>query len=159
CSGTITLNGHEMAQDRDEVQAQLAYTGHLDGIKPALSVRENLAFWADVFGSENLVDVLGRFDLMSIAQRPAGACSAGQKRRLGLARLGLVTRALWLMDEPTVSLDSQNVARVEAEISRHLSQGGMAVIATHLPLDLPHEVLEMTRASEPLDEPMLDGVF
>ncbi|MEM6467302.1 MAG: ATP-binding cassette domain-containing protein, partial [Pseudomonadota bacterium] len=107
----------------------------------------------------NLVDVLERFDLASIAQRPAGACSAGQKRRLGLARLGLVDRTLWLMDEPTVSLDSQNVERVEAEISRHLSQGGMAVIATHLPLGLPHEVLEMTRASEPMDEPMLDGVF
>ncbi|MEO1552098.1 MAG: heme ABC exporter ATP-binding protein CcmA [Pseudomonadota bacterium] len=159
CTGTVSLNGHSLAQDKDEVQAQLAYAGHLDAIKPALSVGENLELWADVFGSDRFNEVLGRFDLSAIAMRPAGACSAGQRRRLGLARLALVDRALWLMDEPTVSLDQENVARIEAEVARHLDEGGMAVIATHLPLDVPHHVLELQPVAPEVDAALLDGVF
>ncbi|HSG54101.1 MAG TPA: heme ABC exporter ATP-binding protein CcmA, partial [Paracoccaceae bacterium] len=98
--GKVTLDGE-----------QVAYAAHSDGIKSVLSVAENLRFWARVFGTGDIAPALRAFDLEGLAERPAGALSAGQKRRLGLARLLVTGRPLWVLDEPTVSLDTDAVAQ------------------------------------------------
>ena len=115
------------------------FIGHLDGIKSHLTVAENLAFWADYLGTgaSGVVAALDGFGLAPLADIPAGYLSAGQKRRLALARLVAVRRPLWLLDEPTVSLDAEAVELLVAAIAAHLVGGGLAVIATHvdIPLD------------------------
>lgn len=113
-----------------------AYAGHSDGIKATLSVTENLTFWADIFGTADISAALEAFDLNALKDRPAGLLSAGQKRRLGLARLLVTGRPVWILDEPTVSLDSDAVAMFAAAIRAHLQGGGAALIATHIDLGL-----------------------
>ncbi len=115
----------------------IAYAAHADGIKPTLTVRENLSFWAAIFGKRDLAMTLAAMNLTGIADRPAATLSAGQKRRLGLARLAVTGRPIWLLDEPTVSLDAASTALFVAMITRHLGQGGAALIASHIDLGLP----------------------
>ena len=121
------------------------FVGHLDGIKTHLTAQENLAFWAAYLGGpadedravgDRVGAALERFALGALAEIPAGYLSAGQKRRLALARLAVAVRPLWLLDEPTVSLDTTSVGLLVAAINAHLSSGGLAVIATHVPLTL-----------------------
>jgi heme exporter protein A len=113
-----------------------AYAGHADALKSTLTVAENLRFWAAVFGTGGIGDALAALDLAALRDRPAGNLSAGQKRRLGLARLLVTGRALWLLDEPTVSLDDASVGLFGAVIRAHLGRGGAAVVATHVDLGL-----------------------
>jgi heme exporter protein A len=123
-----------------------AYASHADGIKAALTVRENLRFWADLYDQPWAEGVLDDFDLRSLVHRPAATLSAGQSRRLGLARLGVIGRPILLLDEPTVSLDAASVARFAAWLrERHLARGGLAVIATHVPLGLDAPELDLSR--------------
>lgn len=140
--GDVCINGHTLAQDRDAVQEQIAYAGHLDAIKPQLTVGENLTFWARLFHGGTIDQAVEQFSLAEIWDRPAHACSAGQKRRLGLARLVVSGRPLWLLDEPTVSLDTATTTRFAQIITEHCANGGMALIATHidLGLDSPREI-------------------
>ncbi|KAE9631554.1 heme ABC exporter ATP-binding protein CcmA [Parasedimentitalea maritima] len=121
----------------------IAYAGHSDGIKPTLTVTENLSFWANVFGAGSIATALKAFDLETLQDRPAGALSAGQKRRLGLSRLLVTGRPIWILDEPTVSLDVKSVAMFADAVRAHLGQGGSALIATHIDLGLDSEVLEV----------------
>ncbi len=114
----------------------LAYVGHADGIKSTLSVTENLTFWAQVFGQSDISPALQTYQLEGLADRPAGLLSAGQKRRLGLARLLVTGRNLWILDEPTVSLDTNAVEMFSACIRSHLAGGGKALLATHIDLGL-----------------------
>lgn len=113
-----------------------AYAGHLDAVKSALTVRENLEFWAAIYGTPDIGAAVLAMDLAALTDRPAQTLSAGQRRRLGLARLALTGRPLWLLDEPTVSLDVASVALFAAMIGGHLARGGAAVIATHIDLGL-----------------------
>ena len=113
------------------------YAGHADGIKSGLSVIENLQFWADIFASRHrLNDALEQFDLSELKNRLAGRMSAGQRRRLGLARLVLSERPLWLLDEPTVSLDEPSRQGFYKTLQTHFDGGGGAVIVSHTPLAL-----------------------
>jgi heme exporter protein A len=113
------------------------FIGHLDGIKSHLTVAENLAFWATYLGDYGSpTAALDGFGLAPLADIPAGYLSAGQKRRLALARLVAVRRPLWLLDEPTVSLDAEAVELLVAAIAAHLAGGGLAVIATHVDIAL-----------------------
>lgn len=121
----------------------IAYAGHSDGIKPTLTVTENLQFWASVFGSTTIEPALHAYALDDLADRPAGALSAGQKRRLGLSRLLVTGRPIWVLDEPTVSLDVQAVAMFADAVRTHLGQGGSALIATHIDLGLDADVLDV----------------
>jgi heme exporter protein A len=114
----------------------LAYSGHADGLKATLSVGENLTFWARIFGETRIGDALTAMGLESLADRPAQNLSAGQKRRLGLARLLVTGRRLWLLDEPTVSLDRASVALFATATRSHLAAGGAALMATHIDLGL-----------------------
>ncbi|NIZ61282.1 heme ABC exporter ATP-binding protein CcmA [Sedimentitalea sp. CY04] len=121
----------------------IAYAGHSDGIKPTLTVAENLTFWAKVFGAEGIDAAIAAFDLEILRDRPAGELSAGQKRRLGLSRMLVTGRPIWVLDEPTVSLDVKSVAMFADAVRAHLGQGGSALIATHIDLGLDSEVLEV----------------
>ncbi|MGN0934396.1 heme ABC exporter ATP-binding protein CcmA [Falsigemmobacter intermedius] len=127
-----------MAGEIDADPETLAYASHADGVKPTLSVLENLRFWASVFGQgeEAIAAALSAMDLEKLTDRPAQNLSAGQKRRLGLARLAVTGRAVWLLDEPTVSLDAASVGLFAAMVKRHLASGGAAVLATHIDLGL-----------------------
>jgi heme exporter protein A len=116
----------------------IAYAAHADGLKTQLTVTENLVFWAGVFGTSDLAPAIKAFDLAPLAHRRAGELSAGQKRRLSLARLLVTGRPIWCLDEPTVSLDAENTARFAAAVEAHLGSGGSAVIATHIDLGLPN---------------------
>ncbi|WP_085803893.1 heme ABC exporter ATP-binding protein CcmA [Roseovarius albus] len=122
-----------------------AYASHADGIKATLSVEENLTFWAQIFGSNGVEAAMMAYDLRTLRERPAGALSAGQGRRLGLARLLVTGRPLWLLDEPTVSLDAEAVGMFARAIKAHLQAGGAALLATHIDLGLEDPtVLELS---------------
>ena len=145
----------------EAVPESLVYAGHADGIKAPLTVAENLGFWAQVFGTTDISAAIEAFGLGPLAGRPAGALSAGQKRRLGLARLLVTGRPVWLLDEPTVSLDTDAVAMFAAAMRAHLAGGGAALIATHIDLGLAEaRRLDLTpyRAA-PLAVDDFDGVF
>ncbi|QBF33247.1 heme ABC exporter ATP-binding protein CcmA [Thalassococcus sp. S3] len=122
----------------------IAYAGHSDGLKPTLTVEENLRFWAQIFGTSNIDRALDAFDLQMLRDRPAGSLSAGQKRRLGLSRLLVTARPIWVLDEPTVSLDAHSVSLFADAIHMHRKEGGAALMATHIDLGLETRVLELT---------------
>jgi heme exporter protein A len=133
------------APEEREISELLHFVGHLDGIKTHLTVEENLAFWAaylDGGKDHRLAAALDAFALAGLADIPAGYLSAGQKRRLALARLKAAERPLWLLDEPTVSLDAAAVAMLTDAVKAHLEGGGLAVVATHaaLPLEGAQEI-------------------
>jgi heme exporter protein A len=114
----------------------ICYFGHTDGVKPTLTVRENLEFWANIFGSPSIEEVAKKFMIIDLLNIRAGTLSAGQKRRVGLARLGLTGCPVWLLDEPTVSLDETSVKIFGNIIKAHLSENGCALVATHIDLGL-----------------------
>lgn len=122
----------------------MAYAAHADGVKAVLTVAENLAFWAATYGTHQVAQALAAMNLEALANRRAAHLSAGQKRRLGLARLLVTGRPIWLMDEPTVSLDAASVALFAGVVARHLGGGGSALIASHIDLGLEAEVLDLT---------------
>jgi len=122
--------------DERELGELSHFVGHLDGIKAHLTVAENLAFWAAYLDGGDVAIALDAFALSGLADIPAGYLSAGQKRRLGLARLAVAARPLWLLDEPTVSLDAASVGLLVKTLEAHVGGGGLAVIATHVPLAL-----------------------
>ena len=125
--------------DSGEIEYSLediCYSGHADGVKPTLTVQENLEFWANIFGSPSISEVAEKFMIIDLLNSKAGNLSAGQKRRVGLARLGLTGRQVWLLDEPTVSLDETSVKIFENIIKDHISEDGCALIATHIDLGL-----------------------
>jgi len=112
------------------------YVGHLNGIKSALTLSENVAFWADFLGggTADLEAAFRGFGLGSIEALPAGLLSAGQKRKLSLMRLFAAPRPIWLLDEPSVSLDRASVTVLGKAVGKHLADGGIAVVASHTPL-------------------------
>ncbi len=114
----------------------VCYSGHADGVKPTLTVRENLEFWADIFGHHSISEAAEQFMISDFLDLKVGTLSAGQKRRVGLSRLGLTGRSVWLLDEPTVSLDQTSVSIFENIIKDHLLKNGCALIATHIDLGL-----------------------
>jgi heme exporter protein A len=113
------------------------YVGHANAAKTSLSVRENLAFWAEFLGGDRaqLPNALEAFGLSPLAELPSGLLSAGQKRKLALSRLFAAPRPVWLLDEPSVSLDAPSVKLLDAAVRDHLKAGGIAVVASHVPLE------------------------
>ena len=140
-----TLAGLQPAlSGRVEGAAEAAYASHADGVKATLTVRENLAFWAEVEGTSVPEEVFAWFDLEGLADREAGTLSAGQRRRAGLARLAVLQSPLLLLDEPTVSLDRFSVrAFADWLTKRHLAGGGAALIATHIDLGIEAPELDL----------------
>ncbi len=131
--GRVRLDGGAADQ---LLREQCHYIGHLNALKGALTVGENAGFWAHFLGGtadrvERALDTLG---LAALRDIPAGYLSAGQQRRLGLARLLLADRLVWLLDEPTTSLDATGQDALIRAVNAHLAGGGIAVAATHAPL-------------------------
>lgn len=129
-AGWITLDGAV------EFTGLVAYLGHQDGLKPGLTARENLGLAARISGLDTDVG-LNSLGISALADLPARILSAGQKRRLALARLVVSGAPLWLLDEPTLGVDAASVERFGLVLARHRAAGGMVVAATHLPLPLP----------------------
>ena len=122
----------------------VAYAAHADGLKFTLSVAENLRVWAAIYGGGDVAGAITRMNLVQLADRAAQNLSAGQKRRLGLARLLVTGRPVWMLDEPTVSLDAASVALFADVVRGHLAEGGMALMATHIDLGIPEaQVLDL----------------
>lgn len=125
------------------------YFGHLDGLKPALTVRDNLALWARVAGRSGLstLEALEQVELDHLDDLPAGYLSAGQRRRASLARLLVVQRPIWLLDEPTSALDTRSESTFGELLAGHLASGGLALAATHRPLPVAsHATLSLGAA-------------
>ena len=131
--GKITLEG---GSPELTLGQQAHYIAHSDASKSALTVTENLVFWRDFLGGGDLQHALESVNLSALADYPVALLSAGQKRRLALARLALVPRAIWLLDEPSVGLDEASQKLLVALMSKHLKARGLIVAATHVPLGL-----------------------
>jgi heme exporter protein A len=156
-AGSVTLEGGDPELS---VSEQAHYVGHLDPLKPALTVAENLAFWARFLNGARAADEkaliargLAAAGLDDLAQLPAGYLSAGQKRRLSLARVLAAPRPVWLLDEPTTALDAASQDRLRGVMQAHLAAGGLIVAATHGPLGLAEPIeLQLGQVSHRSDD-------
>lgn len=130
--GTLAWDGQSLDEGWAAHRRRLHYVGHLDAVKPTLTVAENLEDWARLRGADRPgADALAALGIEALADVPGRYLSAGQRRRLALARLVVAPAPLWLLDEPIVTLDADASARVAAMIARHRAEGGMAIVATH----------------------------
>ena len=122
-------------EDLPTIASAAHYLGHLNAMKPALTVRENLDSWRDFCGPDlGVNDVLETVGLGAIGHLPFGYLSTGQKRRAAIARLLVSRRPVWLLDEPTAGLDAESARQFSALMEKHRASGGMILAATHLPL-------------------------
>jgi heme exporter protein A len=135
-AGRLLWEGADAFADLAGHGRRVAYLGHQDAVKPGLTVTENLRFAASISGRP-IATALAAVGLETLAELPARMLSAGQKRRLALSRLLLSTAPLWLLDEPTLGLDTASIDRFGGLLARHRERGGMVVAATHVPLPLP----------------------
>ena len=137
--GCLMWRGEPVAADPVRYRAVIDFAGHLDAIKPALTVGETLRFWVALRGAAKpeVEGALDRFGLGAAADWPCRYLSAGQRRRLALARLVAAPAAIWLLDEPTAALDSDGEGRLMEAITEHRAAGGRIAVATHLSLPLP----------------------
>ncbi|TPQ38703.1 heme ABC exporter ATP-binding protein CcmA, partial [Bradyrhizobium guangdongense] len=144
--GTIALDGGDAELTIPE---QCHYLGHRDALKPALSVAENLSFWADFLGGErgDAGKSLATVGLDHATHLPAAFLSAGQRRRLSLARLLTIRRPIWLLDEPTTALDTAGQDMFCGLMREHLGRGGLIVAATHAPLGIDARELRIGGAA------------
>jgi heme exporter protein A len=135
-AGRLSWDGMPVTGDPAGYRALIHYVGHLDAVKPALNPREMLLFWAALRGAARpAIDAaLAAFALDRVADWPCRWLSAGQRRRLALARLIAAPAPVWLLDEPTAGLDSDGEARLAAAIAVHRAAGGRVALATHQPI-------------------------
>ena len=140
-SGEIRWRGKEVRTFDPELRSVVAFSGHLPALKDGLTAEENLASLVALEGSPASPDAIAKaLDDVALARQrnlPARVLSQGQRRRIGLARLSLVARPLWVLDEPLAALDTAGSSLLARILGRHLANGGLAVIATHAPLGLP----------------------
>ena len=134
--GEVLLEGTPARSDPTGHALRLRYISSQDALKPALTVAENLAFYAALWGGE-VTPALESLGLGALASLPGRVLSTGQRRRLALARLALAPARLWLLDEPSLGLDAASVARLGDLMARHRAADGAILAATHLPLPLP----------------------
>lgn len=131
-AGRLLWNGTPVRDDPESHRARLHYVGHLDSLKPLMTPSETLAFLAATRGKPANTDAaLAAFGIADLAELPGRYLSAGQKRRSALARLIASPATLWLLDEPTVTLDVESTAQLERLMAAHRAEGGMVIVATH----------------------------
>lgn len=141
-AGEVCWAGRDIRRHRPDLLQELLYLGHSPGVKSALTPVENLQWWQAVKGSvaqlpvgvAELAESLARLGLAHSCNIPCARLSAGQQRRVALARLYISRHRLWVLDEPFTAIDPQGVAQLEALLQQHLQRGGMVVLTTHQPL-------------------------
>ena len=147
-SGTLNWNGESIREEAESFRGLLHYIGHQDAIKTALTVEENLSFWAEMSGvapeSRTVREALKKFSLSHLASLPARFLSAGQRKRLNLARLCASSAPLWLLDEPSNSLDTESVGALRSVLEGHQDKGGMVAVATHEELVSDTNILDLS---------------
>ncbi len=162
--GTLSWNGADIAADREAHRARLHFIGHADALKPVLTAEETLRFWAGMRATPqdpapaDIATVLAQFGLGAAAPLPCRYLSAGQKRRLALARLLASPAPLWLLDEPMTGLDSEASAQLLGAIAAHRRGGGCVVLSTHAPLDIADTVLLSLADFRPTRQEMAAGI-
>lgn len=161
--GKLSWNGADIAEDREAHRARVHFIGHADAVKPALSVEESLRFWAGMRASSDRpmrdgLEVLAQFGLATVAQLPCRYLSAGQKRRLALARLIASPAPLWLLDEPLTGLDAEAAAQLLSAITAHRDAGGNVVLSTHAALDIADAATLSLAAFRPTRQEIGDAV-
>ncbi|HXQ50352.1 MAG TPA: heme ABC exporter ATP-binding protein CcmA [Stellaceae bacterium] len=135
-AGRLAWDGLAISDDPAAHRARLHFIGHAEALKPVLTAAENLVFWAGMRGGTDGAAALDRFRLGALAATPCRLLSAGQRRRLALARLVASHAPLWLLDEPLTGLDDDSVADLHEVIAAHRDAGGRIVLSTHAPLAL-----------------------
>ncbi|MET0733432.1 MAG: cytochrome c biogenesis heme-transporting ATPase CcmA [Casimicrobiaceae bacterium] len=140
-AGTVRLNGEPMKPFDPRLREAVVFSGHLPALKDELTALENLESLTALAGTsvprEQLLEALDRVALARRHVLPARALSQGQRRRIGLARLRVLRKPLWILDEPATALDADGTALFGAMLAEHLEGGGTAVVATHQSIDLP----------------------
>ena len=139
-SGTIRVGETEDADERGKF---VGWLGHHDAVKPQMTVRESLSFFVQLYSGGGVEAAMGMVGLTRLAELPGQYLSAGQKKRVALARLSLSGRPLWLMDEPLASLDAAGKKIAADLIAAHCASGGIAIVATHEPLGIDCERLAL----------------
>jgi len=155
-AGTLSWAGQDLAEDPEAHAGRTHYLGHHDAIKPVLTVAEIVRFWARLHHDDTVLAdratgaALERFGLAHLADMPGRMLSAGQKRRVNLARLLAAPSPLWLLDEPTTALDRASITVLEAVLAEHRAGGGLVVLSTHAEIVLPGaSVLHLDRFAPP----------
>jgi len=134
-TGDIRWQGEAIGQQRQRWQQNLLYLGHQPGVKTALSALENLQFWYGRGDDARLFSALEQVDLLGYEEMPVAQLSAGQQRRVALARLWLASSPVWILDEPLTAIDKAGVVTLAARFARHADNGGAVILTTHQ--DLP----------------------
>jgi heme exporter protein A len=153
-AGNLKWGREEIHEDPEIHSGRLHYIGHLDAVKPTLSVFENVLFWASLMNgnSENgeaTIKALNTFGLGHLEKVPGRFLSTGQRQRVKLARILASPAPLWLLDEPTAGLDKETITTLETAINHHCTGGGLVVISTHSDVQLPdHQVIDLAGFSE-----------
>jgi len=146
--GQVTWNGSDIQKERITYNSNLAYIGHYNGIKGDLSCEENLRFFQSLGNTREDIqidDILQQVGLLEKDESHARKLSAGQRRRLALARLLMSNAALWILDEPFTALDPEGRQLIEGYFDQHCSQGGMIIFTTHHPVALQHTQIQFLR--------------
>lgn len=156
-AGHLSYDGQPIADEPDQHHKRIAYLGHLNAIKTVLSVRENVTTWLPGGGeaARRANSALEVFGLLPLAKQPAHLLSAGQRRRVALARLAATGGDIWLLDEPSVGLDIVSQESLEAAIAHHRAAGGLVFLASHTAIDLPDAIEINLAAYRPEDMPEL----
>jgi heme exporter protein A len=151
--GSLMVDGIDIIEDEELFKNHIHYIGHQDAIKTALTVEENLSFWVNIKSGthkkNNIREALNHFSLEKLSKLPAKFLSAGQRKRLNLARICASWAPLWLLDEPSNSLDSESLNTLNTAMSDHQAEGGMIAIATHDTIDLVHSYLDIPNFNKP----------
>ena len=136
-AGMLQRDGAPVVDEPESHRTSLHYVGHLDAVKPVLTVAENLTFWAAMKGdTAHVASALETFGLAALSDMSARLLSSGQRRRLNLARIAANPASLWLLDEPAVGLDTTSVETLTGLVAAHRAQGGIAILSTHTDLGI-----------------------
>ena len=135
--GSLQINDISAKDDPEAYRAPIAYLGHRNALKPALSVSDNILFWAGLRGGSKVEDAMVAMNITHLADTPVRLLSSGQKRRSALARLYACDADLWLLDEPSTGLDTASRARLDMMIAKHREDGGMVIAVAHGDLAMP----------------------
>lgn len=141
--GEVLWQQQKISDSAGNFSSQLVYCGHKYAVNHSLSAAENLSYWCrmhNLTARNDVYSVLDELGLVGLEQLPAGQLSAGQQRRIGLARLWLKPAALWVLDEPFTALDSNAIELLSRKMERHLERQGMIVLTSHQSLELNHPV-------------------